>query len=94
MLELNPFYVYRDYHSLFREQNSFNFYREARDKDMSVIHPHFGASPIYVLCPGASFQPRVVWYKNYLYNKETERGLVDTEDACSVGRVFTQVEAG
>ncbi len=93
-LELNPFYVYRDYHHLFHEQNHFEFYREAQDDHVSVIYPYFGAPPIFVQCPQSVFVPETIWYKHFLYAKETERGLDDDEDACSIGAYHLILKPG
>ncbi|MEP6793844.1 MAG: amylo-alpha-1,6-glucosidase, partial [Saprospiraceae bacterium] len=93
-LELNPFYVYRDYHHLFAHQDKFDFHLRERDKDAAVIYPCYGASPFFVQCPHSDFQPHKIWYRNFEYAKETDRGLDDHEDACSIGIYFLHLKPG
>ncbi|MGB3079079.1 MAG: amylo-alpha-1,6-glucosidase [Saprospiraceae bacterium] len=93
-LQLNPFYVYRDYHSLFAQQDKFDFYRDGKESDIAVIYPQYGSSPLYVQCPGSDFKAERIWYKNFIYAKETYRGLDDHEDACSNGVYSLQLAPG
>lgn len=84
-LELNPFYVYRDYHHLFAHHDKFDFHFREKENDAAVIYPYYGAAPFFVQCPHSDFQPHKLWYSNFEYAKETDRGLDDHEDACSIG---------
>lgn len=93
-LELNPFYVYRDYHSLFAQQDKFDFYREEKESNISVMYPHHGAPPVYVQCPGSVFKAERIWYKYLIYAKETYRGLDDHEDVCSNGIYIIELKPG
>ncbi len=93
-LTLNPFYVYRDYHSLFGQRDKFDFYRDSKENDIAVIYPEYGSPPLYVQCPGSDFKAERMWYKNFIYAKETYRGLDDHEDACSNGIYTLQLLPG
>lgn len=84
-LELDPFYVFRDYHSLFTQDEKFDFYREELTNENYIVYAFFGAPPLFVKCSLSVFNHKTNWYKNFLYYRETERGLPDLEDACSIG---------
>ncbi|MFZ1677580.1 MAG: amylo-alpha-1,6-glucosidase [Saprospiraceae bacterium] len=93
-LELNPFYVYRDYHHLFTYHDQFNFNREEKSHGVSVIHPYQECNPFFVQCPHSDFQHHIIWYRNFEYAKETDRGLDDHEDACSIGIYTLHLKPG
>jgi predicted glycogen debranching enzyme len=84
-LELNTFYVYRDYHHLFQQNERFNFLLEEKKDQLLILQAFKDARPVYIRCPESHFQASKIWYKNFMYAKETERGLDDHEDACSIG---------
>ncbi|HZV68880.1 MAG TPA: amylo-alpha-1,6-glucosidase [Saprospiraceae bacterium] len=94
ILKLNPFYVYRDYHNLFSQQDKFDFYHEENFNDVTVIYPFHGAAPLYVQCLGGGFRADRIWYKDFIYEKETQRGLDDREDACSIGTYVVILKPG
>lgn len=93
-LELNPFYVYRDYHHLFTHHEKFNFHREEKQHGVSVIHPYHGGDPFFVQCQHSDFHPHKMWYWNFEYSQETARGLDDHEDACSIGVYILHLKPG
>jgi predicted glycogen debranching enzyme len=93
-LVLNPFYVYKDYHMLFHQQDTFDFYREEAENFISIIYPRYGAAPLFVQCPDSEFTSDKVWNKNIFYAKEAERGLDDLEDTCSIGSYSIALEPG
>jgi predicted glycogen debranching enzyme len=80
LLTLHPMCTYRDYHSML--QGSF-------DRGMAVepveegckVTAHEGALPYWlVVHPHAEFTPTGVWYWNFVYRREIERGFDERED--------------
>ncbi|MBK8501532.1 MAG: glycogen debranching enzyme family protein [Saprospiraceae bacterium] len=84
-LSLTPFFVDRDYHSLFREDSLFDFYFE-QEGDLLKIYSHYGTLPLYLRYFTGSFSETRFWIKNFQYNKEQQRGLDYEEDAYSLGK--------
>ncbi len=83
-LSLNPLFVFRDYHSLFHENASDNFFVETSENQLK-IYPHYQAEPTYFRFSTGNFREDRHWYKNLTYTQEKERGLDFQEDAYSIG---------
>ncbi|HMO38770.1 MAG TPA: amylo-alpha-1,6-glucosidase [Saprospiraceae bacterium] len=94
VLKLNPLLVYRDYHSLFAENEYFNFFTEQREGNLLKIHAHYGAPPLFVHFSKGNFQHQPVWFKNLEYEVEQARGLDFHEDAKSIGSISVELAAG
>lgn len=92
-LELTPLYVFRDYHSLFRAADHFDFYHEINDRTIR-IYAHYGAEPIYFAYSKGNFTGNPAWYYNFEYEKEKYRGLDFQEDARSIGQLKLSLEPG
>lgn len=92
-LSLTPFYVYRDYHSLFRE-NSASDYHYDISHDMLKIYANYGAAPLYVRFTKGIFTEERYWFKNYEYEKERYRGLDFQEDAYTIGKIRLNLQPG
>jgi predicted glycogen debranching enzyme len=93
-LELRPLMSGRDYHALHRENGSFRFDVDQR-VDALVWHPYDGVPAVVCLTNG-SYHHEPVWFRQFLYTVERERGLDDTEDLASPGTItfdLTRVEA-
>ncbi len=93
-LELNPLFVHRDYHSLFQENEYFNFYTEQSESNLLKIYAHYGAPALYVHFTKGTFTAQPQWFKNFEYEAEQERGLDFHEDAKSVGNITLELTAG
>ena len=70
-LTLNPLYVFRDYHSLFRESGYFDFYTESSENQLKIF-PHYGAATFFVYFTKGQFEAQSSWYKNFEYHQERE----------------------
>ena len=92
-LTLNPLYVFRDYHSLFRESGYFDFYTEATENQLKIF-PHYGAAPFFVHFTKGQFEAQSSWYNNFEYDQERERGLDFQEDAKSIGTITLDLAVG
>ena len=94
-LELNPFFVFRDYHSLFHENPHFDFYVQQEEDQSFKIYSHYGAIPIVMqFSKGAFSSEGAAWYKNLEYRQEQERGLDFVEDVKSIGRIQLRLKPG
>lgn len=93
-LELNPLFVYRDYHSTFHENDYFDFYTEKLEERRLKIFAHYGAEPFYMDFSKGNFQSQPAWFKNFEYDKEKARGLDFEEDAKSIGKIMVGLAAG
>lgn len=93
-LKVKPFLVFRDYHSLFRENPYFDFYREQLAADRWKVHAHFGAPPLFMQFSKGDFKADGSWYHNFEYAVEQERGLDFQEDVKSVGTLSFSLAPG
>jgi len=97
-LRLNPLFVYRDYHSLYHQHASENYYSEpiaGKEAGQSLkLYAHYGAEPSYVAFSAGAFTENRAWYNRFTYRHERERGLDFVEDAYSVGHIDCELAAG
>ncbi len=92
-LRLMPLFVHRDYHSLFHQNDYFNFY--ARQTGQTIkIHAHYGAAPVYWAFSAGEFTESRGWYNRFSYQHEQQRGLDFQEDAYTIGHVEARLEPG
>lgn len=89
-LDLIPLFVYRDYHSLFKASDQFDFYHEIKDQSLK-IYPKYGTSPIFCGFTKGNFVAAPAWYHSFQYAKEEYRGLDAEEDAKRLGHIQLQL---
>jgi glycogen debranching enzyme len=83
-LALRPFVVQRDHHVLTRESRAFRTTADV-DEGRVRLRPAIDLPALW-MCPSAGrFLPWPVWYQNFEYPIEVERGLEFREDAMSPG---------
>lgn len=92
-LRLSPLFVYRDYHTLFRREDRFDFYTNEKGGYFEM-YPHFGAQPVFFRHTVGEYRQQPVWYYNFTYERETERGLDDREDAYSPAQIEIMLRPG
>jgi predicted glycogen debranching enzyme len=85
-LMVRPLLSGRDYHSLHHENPGFDFSAEVTGARV-LWRPYAGVPAISAVTDG-SYRHDPVWYRNFQYDAERERGLDFTEDLASPG-VFT-----
>lgn len=76
----------RDYHSLHRQNDKFDFRASVQDGNVAW-KPYAGLPAVSALTNG-TYRGESEWFRNFLYDDERERGLDDVEDLASPG-VFT-----
>ncbi len=92
-LDLRPFVVMRDHHALIRENRAFRTNADVLDGRVR-LRPAIDLPALW-LCPSAGrFLPWPVWYQNFEYAFELERGLEFREDAMSPGPFAVSLEPG
>lgn len=92
-LRISPWLLWRDYHSLMRENAFFDFWHEQQGNTLRV-HAHYGAPALYIGFSKGNFREQRYWVKNLRYNEETARGLDDTEDCCCIGEIEAPLNPG
>ncbi|MBL9127339.1 MAG: glycogen debranching enzyme family protein, partial [Verrucomicrobiales bacterium] len=91
-LRVRPFLSGRDYHSLHHENPAFRF-------DAAPIHggvswtPYRGIPDIESRFNG-TYRHEPVWYRNFQYDEERERGLDFSEDLASPGEIRWDLRRG
>lgn len=93
MLRLMPLFVHRDYHSLFHQNDYFNFYANQTGNTLK-LHAHYGAAPLFWAFSAGAFSENRAWYHRFSYQHEQQRGLDYQEDAYTIGQVETRLEPG
>ena len=93
-LRLKPFLAFRDYHALSHENFSLQV-RTYKAKNGFKIQPYDGMPPLFMQTSGrSSFFPSPVWYKNFEYMTEAERGFDFREDLFQPGIMEVSLKEG
>ena len=83
-LEVRPFLSGRDYHSTHHENGACDRTTHLADDETMAWRPYEGVPAIRTSSNGR-FATDPVWYRNFLYTAEQQRGLDATEDLSSPG---------
>ncbi len=92
-LTLRPFVVQRDHHRLTRENTTFRPVAETVDGRVRLA-PYAELPPLWLSASRGRFLAWPVWYKNFEYVLELERGLDFREDAMSPGPFVIELDPG
>ena len=84
-LTIRPLLVFRDYHSLFRQNDYYDFYVERQEENELKIYAHYGARPFFIRFSKGEWRNEDFWVNHIQYEREKERGFDSTEDARSRG---------
>lgn len=85
-LRARPLMSGRDFHALHRQNPDFNFSPEQLGKESWLWRPYAGVPPI-LLHTNGTYRNEPLWFRNFLYVDEQERGLDDVEDLASPGEL-------
>ncbi len=91
-LVVRPFLSGRDYHSLHHENASLRFDAEIEGERI-LFRPYEGLPATAFLTNGL-YRHDPIWYRNFLYETEKERGLDFAEDLASPGELRFDLEKG
>jgi predicted glycogen debranching enzyme len=83
-LTVRPLLSGRDYHALHHENPGFNFAAEVTGARV-LWRPYQGVPAISAVAADGSYRHDPVWYRNFQYDAERERGLDFVEDLASPG---------
>ncbi len=89
-LVVRPLLSGRDYHALHHENPAFGFAPQMAGQSV-IWQPYQGLPAIVVACNGA-YRHEPVWYRNFLYQAEQERGLDCVEDLASPGSFAIELD--
>jgi len=92
-LSVRPLIGGRDYHHLQLASGAINSQLQT-DSDSFAIQPYDAASLLVLTYPKGRFWPDGLWYYNYLYHRERDRGLDCTEDLYSPGVIRWTLRPG
>lgn len=86
-VRLRPLFAYRNFHAL-SQQNDFVNMELVNCNDSSRIIPYQGMPPCFVKNSyGSKMQQSSVWYRNFFYECEQQRGYAAVEDLFSPGYI-------
>ena len=91
-LLVRPFLSGRDSHALHRENDAFRFEAEGRGP-WRVFRP-YPEVPAVTAVTNGRYHHDPLWYRNFLYRRERERGLDATEDLASPGTWHWDMQRG
>jgi len=92
VLHVRPLLSGRDYHSLHHENPGFRFEAAVEGERVSFT-PYAGVPGIEALSNGR-YLHGPLWYRNFLYSEERDRGLDCTEDLASPGTFSWDLSSG
>ena len=85
-LLLTPMFLYRDYHSLYHEDDSFCHYFDI-DNNTLKIYACDHSEPVFMKYSAGKLKENHFWHKTIEYPLEQERGQDFQEDTFSIGSV-------
>ena len=95
-LQLKALVDYRDFHSSTHAGAPPNEWRMRIDpvENGVCVTAYDGAVPFYLRCVGAACEPPHVWYRDFFFPRENERGLEDHEDQLFAADFHARLEPG
>jgi predicted glycogen debranching enzyme len=91
-LQLKALVNYRDFHSL-THAGEWRMNIEPAPDGVKIV-AFDGAVPVYLKSLSAACKPQHVWYRDFYFPLETERGLDDREDQLFAALFHTKLEPG
>jgi predicted glycogen debranching enzyme len=91
-LELKALINYRDFHAA---THAGDWRMRIEPVQSGVCVTAFdGAAPFYARCAAAACEPQHTWYRDFLFLRESERGLDDREDQLYAVRFVVELQKG
>jgi predicted glycogen debranching enzyme len=91
-LELKALVNYRDFHAA-THAGDWRMRVELLQSGVCVT-AFEGATPFHMKCAGAACEPQHIWYRDFLFPREGERGLDDREDQLYAARFVAELKNG
>ncbi|MDA0745459.1 MAG: glycogen debranching enzyme N-terminal domain-containing protein, partial [bacterium] len=92
-LEVRPLVSFRDYHVLGHHNNMLNP-RVEETEGCVKVQPYSGLPPMFMGHNAERFEAEDLWYYNFEYEREQDRGLDAYEDLHCPGKLVFELEAG
>ncbi|MBW6535195.1 MAG: glycogen debranching enzyme N-terminal domain-containing protein [Mariniphaga sp.] len=92
-LQLNPMFLYRDYHSLYKKDDSFCHYYDIENSSLQIFACDH-SEPLYFKYSAGKFYENYFWHENNEYPREQERGQDFLEDTFSIGHIEIDLSPG
>lgn len=94
VLRLRPLVGDRNFHHQQRAEPGFQFSQlvNAQSVLLQAIRSHYKGTPWQLRWTQGEYQPDGLWYWNYYYPEETQRGLADYEDLYSPGYLSVSLQ--
>lgn len=92
-LQLNPMFLYRDYHSLYKEEDSFCHYYDMENSSLQIFACDH-SEPLYFKYSAGNFNENYFWHKKHEYPREQDRGQDFHEDTFNIGNVVVELKPG
>ena len=92
-LSIHPLFNDRDFHTLMKENNDYQFQVEEEEELIKVKAAPWSSVVYWAFRKGDFIQDRA-WYKNTEYLREMDRGFDFTEDTFQVGKVEASIQPG
>lgn len=92
-LQLRPLVAGRDIHSTSVENWSFRRQVESHRHRLHMA-PYGEGSELAISFPGGSFEPDGVWFYNFIYPRDVERGEPELEDLFNPGLILCTLHPG
>ena len=83
-LRARPLMSGRDFHALHKQNSDFRFAPDQLGPETWMWRPYDGIPPVLLHANG-TYRHEPLWFRNFLYLDERERGLDDVEDLASPG---------
>lgn len=90
-LQLVPFFLYRDYHSLYHKEDSFCHYFGTND-NLLKVYACDHSEPTFFKYSGGQFNENHYWHRNHEYLEEQQRGQDYLEDTFAIGNIEVYLE--
>jgi predicted glycogen debranching enzyme len=92
-LSIYPIINFRDHHFRTHADWRWNFVQTLNPKGVEIrIHP--GAPSLYLQSDIAQYYTTGLWYRNFIYDMESERGIEDREDQYNPGYFIAKLDRG
>ena len=92
-LRLDPLIADRDYHSLLKDHSKYSF-RSVHAGSFQKIYSHEGAAPLFIAYSKGIWTDRALWYRDFEYQIEHDRGFDYREDTYNPGQISATLAPG
>ena len=92
-LHLDPLIAERDYHSMLKDHSKYSF-RSVHAGSFQKIYSHEGTAPLFIAYDKGTWTDRALWYRDFEYQIEHDRGFDYREDTYNPGQISATLSPG